>query len=138
MLRKACERTWGAACAGRNPPVDFATLFQDVLRSSTRSPTVSRRSGCRTSWSARWPSCWKRTTTRWRWRSTTRSRRQRALTSDQRQPTPGERLHHQPLGRTPPEPQRLVAAIVASYPVQGVGVRPVPRRRASRRDCIEG
>ena len=31
VLRKACERTWERRALGRSLPVDFATLFQDVL-----------------------------------------------------------------------------------------------------------
>lgn len=71
VLRKACERTWERRALGRTVAVDFATLFQDVLTQFDTQPDDSRRSGCRTSSWARWPSCWRRTTTRWRWRSTT-------------------------------------------------------------------
>ena len=58
---------WAATCRWTS-----LRCFRTCLCSSTRSPTTSHRSGCRTSWSARWPSCWRRTTTRWPWRSTTR------------------------------------------------------------------
>jgi ParB family protein of integrating conjugative element (PFGI_1 class) len=38
VLRKACERTWERRALGRSLPVDFATLFQDVLAQFDAQP----------------------------------------------------------------------------------------------------
>ena len=38
VLRKACERTWERRALGNNLPVDFATLFQDVLAQFDTQP----------------------------------------------------------------------------------------------------
>jgi ParB family protein of integrating conjugative element (PFGI_1 class) len=38
VLRKACERIWERRGLGRNLPVDFATLFQDVLAQFDAQP----------------------------------------------------------------------------------------------------
>ena len=69
VLRKACERIWERRALGRLLAVDFASLFQDVLSQFDMQPE-GFATACRTNWWARWPSYWRRTTTRWRWRST--------------------------------------------------------------------
>ncbi len=38
VLRKACERTWERRAPGRSLPVDFATLFQEVLAQFDMQP----------------------------------------------------------------------------------------------------
>ena len=96
---RPAERTWGAACAGPQPVGGLRHAVPGRARAVRRAARQLLAAACGTGWSARWPNCWKRTTTRW----------------------PGDRRHGEPTARTdqrsraPPSSQRPAPSAASAH-----------------------